>query len=94
MKIKLTIALLFAFGLSQLYAQTNHAVKAHSKTRAVSANSIANGQKVYTQYCLFCHHVDGCGVPNMNPPLSKTSYINGDKTRLIKVVLNGFMQPV
>ncbi len=94
MKIKLTIALLFAFGLSQLHAQTKPAVKAHSKTPAVSASSIANGQKVYTQYCLSCHQVDGGGVPNMNPPLSKTSYVNGDKTRLIKVVLNGFMQPV
>ncbi len=32
---------------------------------------------------------DGGGVPNMNPPLSKTSYVLGDKTRLIKVILNG-----
>lgn len=30
----------------------------------------------------------------MNPPLIKTSYVTGDRTRLIKVVLNGFMQPV
>jgi mono/diheme cytochrome c family protein len=30
----------------------------------------------------------------MNPPLTKTSYVLGDKTRLIKVVLNGFSKNV
>lgn len=37
---------------------------------------------------------DGGGVPNMNPPLVKTSYVLGDKKRIIKVVLNGFTQNV
>lgn len=37
---------------------------------------------------------DGGGVPNMNPPLIKTSYVLGDKKRIIKVVLNGFAQNV
>lgn len=56
--------------------------------------SITRGQKVYLQYCLACHQMDGGGVPNMNPPLIKTSYVTGDKVRLIKVVLNGFAQSV
>ncbi len=30
----------------------------------------------------------------MNPPLSNTSYISGDKVRLIKTVLKGFPAPV
>jgi len=30
----------------------------------------------------------------MNPPLNGTSYVLGDKTRLIKVILNGFSQNV
>lgn len=37
---------------------------------------------------------DGGGVPNMNPPLVKTSYVLGDRKRIIKVVLNGFTQNV
>ncbi len=37
---------------------------------------------------------DGAGVPNMNPPLIKTTYILGDKTALIKIVLNGFDEDV
>lgn len=56
--------------------------------------SIARGKVVYTKNCLSCHFADGGGVPNMNPPLVKTSYVLGDKTKLIKVVLNGFAQNV
>ncbi|OCX52340.1 cytochrome C [Mucilaginibacter sp. PPCGB 2223] len=67
------------------------------KTAAIKPGipaSIARGKVVYTKNCLSCHFVDGGGVPNMNPPLVKTSYVLGDKTKLIKVVLNGFAQNV
>lgn len=56
--------------------------------------SIAKGKVVYTTYCLTCHQADGGGVPNMNPPLIKTSYVLGDKTKLIKVLLNGLNEEV
>jgi mono/diheme cytochrome c family protein len=62
--------------------------KAPAASAALSA-SIAQGKKIYTQYCLSCHQADGGGVQNMNPPLIKTSYVLGDKTRLTKVLLNG-----
>lgn len=68
-----------------------------SKTTAPNAGmatSIARGQKVYLQYCLSCHQIDGGGVPNLNPPLVKTSYVTGDKIHLVKVVLNGFEKNV
>jgi len=47
------------------------------------------GKKVYDLYCLACHQADGGGVPRMNPPLSKTTYVLGDKKALIKIILNG-----
>lgn len=47
------------------------------------------GKELYTQYCLTCHQPDGEGVPNLNPPLIKTSYTIGDKTKLITWVLSG-----
>jgi mono/diheme cytochrome c family protein len=50
---------------------------------------MARGKKVYTQFCVTCHQQDGGGVPNMNPPLEKTSYVLGNKTKLIRVVLKG-----
>ncbi len=36
-----------------------------------------------------CHQADGSGVPRLNPPLIKTSYVTGDKKKLVTIVLNG-----
>jgi len=56
--------------------------------------SIARGEKLYQQYCLTCHQKNGSGVPRMNPPLVKTSYVMGDKTKLITWVLKGSSQSI
>lgn len=47
------------------------------------------GKKLYTQYCASCHQPDGGGVPGLNPPLEKTSYVLGSKTKLIRIILKG-----
>ena len=52
------------------------------------------GNIVYKQYCLTCHQADGGGVPRMNPRLIKTSYVTGDKSKLIKWVLQGSVEKV
>lgn len=59
-----------------------------------AAASIARGKIVYTNVCLACHMADGGGVQNMNPPLTQTSYVLGDKSVIIKIVLNGFKDDV
>lgn len=74
---------------AKLSAQTKGKKPAIKKAQIVTEAVMANGKKIYGQYCLACHMADGGGVPNMNPPLSKTSYVVGDKTRLINVILNG-----
>lgn len=51
--------------------------------------SLAAGEKIYKKYCLTCHQADGSGVPNMTPPLMQTSFVLGDKEKLINIVLNG-----
>ena len=51
--------------------------------------TMERGKKIYTQYCISCHQFDGGGVPGLNPPLEKTSYVAGSKTRLIKIILKG-----
>jgi mono/diheme cytochrome c family protein len=52
------------------------------------------GKTVYAKNCLFCHMVDGAGVPGLNPPLGKTDWVIGDKKRLINVVLLGLNDPI
>ncbi len=62
---------------------------AAAPSRAAIGASITRGKAVYAMYCLACHQPDGMGVPGMNPPLSKTTYVSGDRTRLINIVLKG-----
>jgi mono/diheme cytochrome c family protein len=94
MIVKRTAALLFliVLFLTCLRAQVTPAKRPvhHSTTAA----SMARGKIVYNNICLACHMADGKGVPMMNPPLINTDYVLGDKTRLIKIVLNGFKEDV
>lgn len=53
-----------------------------------------SGEALYKQYCLSCHQADGTGVPGLNPPLIKTSYVLGKKQRLAQILLNGFNEDV
>ena len=89
---KCIMIVILVFVCMQSMGQIKPQTKAHRK--AGSTTLAVNGKDVYVQYCLACHQADGGGVPNMNPPLSNTSYVSGDKTRLIKVVLNGFAENV
>ena len=63
-------------------------VNAQTNPQIVKA-SIERGQKVYLKVCLSCHMADGGGVPHMNPPLSQSSYVVGDKAKIIYIVLHG-----
>jgi mono/diheme cytochrome c family protein len=47
------------------------------------------GKTVFTTYCMACHQKDGSGVPRMFPPLQKSDWVNGDKKRLVNILLNG-----
>jgi len=85
----ISVCLLFS---TVLFAQTGHKpVVAH---RPTLKTSIAGGKLVYTRICLSCHMADGGGVQNLNPPLIKTTYVLGDKKKLISIVLNGFSEKV
>ena len=54
-----------------------------------AAASIARGKVVYESTCLPCHQADGGGVSNMNPPLTRTKWVLGDKAKLALIVLKG-----
>jgi mono/diheme cytochrome c family protein len=84
--------LIIFFSLTNIYAQVKPAKRiVHHH---VSSSPMVRGKIVYNSICLACHMADGGGVPNMNPPLINTDYVLGDKTRLIKIVLNGFKEDV
>ncbi|WEK19745.1 MAG: cytochrome c [Candidatus Pedobacter colombiensis] len=89
MKRFLMILMILTAGGIRLSAQTKGKKATVTKPKVTTGAIMANGKKIYGQQCLVCHMADGGGVPNMNPPLIKTSYVLGDKTRLINVILKG-----
>lgn len=50
---------------------------------------LVEGKIIYDRYCLACHQANGTGVPGMYPPLTDTGWIQGEKNRLIGVLVNG-----
>lgn len=63
--------------------------KTAAKSTVVPAAVLTRGKEVYELNCLACHQADGGGVPRLNPPLIKTTYVLGAKPSLIEIVLKG-----
>ncbi len=83
---KTLISLVLILGiLVWLTAQTN---------QPVSKAALDRGKAVYESTCLACHQANGGGVPNLNPPLSKTKYVLGDQSKLINIVLKGLNEEI
>ena len=72
-------AMLFAipFGL----AWTNH-------TQTATPD---DGEQIYMTRCMSCHQTDGKGIAGVFPPLDGTEWVEGDKGRLIRIVLDGLI---
>lgn len=55
---------------------------------------LKRGALLYEKHCASCHQKDGAGVPRLIPPLAGASYVSGDKTRLIRILLDGLNEPI
>ena len=60
-----------------------------SLERPAPTLSPPDGKQIYQTRCLSCHQMNGRGVPGTFPPLGGTEWVNGDKGRLIRLLLNG-----
>lgn len=74
-----------------LYTGEHTAVKESSEETAQATQPMDGhpGKKVYNMACMPCHQADGNGVPGMHPPLKGTDRVNGEKARLIRIVMEG-----
>ena len=52
------------------------------------------GTTLFYFNCKTCHGMDGNGTPSLAPPLNKSEWVNGDKDKLISIVLFGLTGPV
>jgi mono/diheme cytochrome c family protein len=50
---------------------------------------IEAGKKLFGTVCAVCHQPAGQGIPGRFPPLATSDFLNADKDRAIKVVLDG-----
>ena len=50
---------------------------------------IERGQKVFATVCAACHQANGQGIPDKFPPLAGSDFLNADKNRAIKTLING-----
>lgn len=85
---RLIIITVFSFALFIVFAQPK------KPAAAGGAGSAERGKVIYTTYCQSCHQPNGGGVPNLNPPLSNTSFVLGDKKKLVSIVLKGMNEEV
>jgi mono/diheme cytochrome c family protein len=91
-KFYCTLSLFILAATTLLHAQAR---KPAAKAPVAGLSStVTAGKKVYTLHCLTCHMADGGGVANMNPPLINTTYVLGDKNKMIQIVLKGFNESV
>ncbi len=80
------LALLLVTGMS--------ARKVPSFQKGIDKATMLRGKKTYENNCLSCHQADASGVPGLNPPLSKTKWVNGDKKILVNILLKGMDQEI
>ena len=85
---KLLVCISFFFLLCLVYE--NYLAEA----KPMDNTPVHPGKAVYDANCLTCHQADARGVPGMNPPLVKTEWVLGDKTRLINILLKGLKTPI
>ena len=60
-----------------------------STQKAPEKKVVSAGEKVYNTHCATCHLPNGKGMASIYPPLIKTKWVAGEKSEIIKVVLNG-----
>ena len=46
------------------------------------------GKHLFTTVCALCHQATGQGIPAQFPPLARSDFLNSDKDRAIKILLN------
>lgn len=87
------------FGTTALAQMEKRKSMSHIRTPDVVADNldkdkpVAGGQ-VYSVYCAACHQRNGMGDSQRFPPLAGSEWVNGDKKRLVEIMLKGLEGPI
>ncbi len=82
------------FGSAQLEQMEKRKTLSHIRTPDKVSDNLDRGKavtgaRVYEIYCRSCHQMDGKGDGLRFPPIDNSEWVNGDKKRLMDIVLNG-----
>jgi mono/diheme cytochrome c family protein len=69
-------------------AQGEARAQVQSSAPTSKDDRIAIGKRLFTA-CAACHQPTGKGLPNVFPPLAGSDFLNADKGRAIKIIING-----
>ena len=53
------------------------------------AERVECGRQIFATICIACHQANGGGIPDRYPPLAASDFLNADKSRAVKTLLNG-----
>jgi glucose/arabinose dehydrogenase len=67
-----------------------------SATNAAAADTTRSdwGATLFQVHCAVCHEASGQGIAPVFPPLARSDYLMADKTRSIRIVLQGLSGPI
>lgn len=80
-----------------LYVQTKNLIDRIHNLKTASADAdkkYASGKRLFVQYCVACHGADGEGIQGLGAPLNQSQWVNGDRDRMIAIVLYGLTGPI
>lgn len=58
------------------------------------ARQFPKGAMLFKSSCQTCHAADGNGIQSLAPPLNKSTWVTGNKNKLIPIVLYGLTGPI
>ncbi len=87
------------FGADQLAAMEQHKQKPHIKDPDEILDNLDKGravagEKLYNIHCAVCHLPNGQGDGTRYPSINNSDWVNGDKERLINILLEGLEGPI
>ena len=65
-----------------------------NKNKEALAKRFPKGASIFNSVCQACHGADGNGINMLAPPLNNSEWVNGNKNRLISIVLYGLGGPI
>jgi glucose/arabinose dehydrogenase/mono/diheme cytochrome c family protein len=83
-----------SFGEGNLVAMEKRKSLPHIRTPHeiddnLQKGKVSGGEEIYMRYCAPCHQHNGKGAEGRFPPLANSTWVTGDRNRLIGVILNG-----